>query len=715
MHKLFTLIFLFTLCFSQNSHGQEMLLKDCFLANKGRVTNRILEDQYGFIWWARDDGFYRYDGKEATFIDPSVDFPKSSFYASANILSQKNGDYWFAAREMGVFHYDLEKDTFYHFETLIDEDSTYYIYGRHVSIIPNQEIFISSTNGVWHLNDNKQLIRRIQPAKLFGKLKWGRHNANEVRKTLYDPRRNVLWLAGMIGLLSYDLSSNKLARHLPPFNNLEANNNFFLVNDIALQDSLLLLTTWGGGIQTFNINDETWEQFVFEDEKNISRRHGNTQLGITPNGRLFFAHERRELGSWKPGEPYFSIPKINKNTIGRGVGTYVDRLGYVWVGHWEQICRYIVINEPPIKKTAQIYVHKMLSNNVPQFQRMHQWDNHELLLNKKPNTLTFISRAINPLSYDSISYEYRLEGFDEEWKKNGNSESIKFYNLENGKYKFQARYFDFISQQYIYTGKVFIQINEVNLFSQNFVFGLLSLIGLSFVGFLYYRFSSQKKRQKAVEKYETQLREVQDAALRSQMNPHFLFNSLNSIRYFIVTNDNEKAAGYLTKFSRLIRMILENSKKKLVALTEEIHLLELYVKMENIRFENKFDYEVNVHSNLNINDLMIPPMLIQPYIENAIIHGINPKDGKGKIILNFKLDAPYLVIEIEDDGIGRKRSMQHKQESVFKKKSLGLSITKARLDLADTPEHKADLKILDLYDEQENGIGTKIIIRLPVL
>ena len=234
------------------------------------------------------------------------------------------------------------------------------------------------------------------------------------------------------------------------------------------------------------------------------------------------------------------------------------------------------------------------------------------------------------------------------------------------------------------------------------------------MGYLFSRFFAEKRRRQAEQKYERQLREVQDAALRSQMNPHFLFNSLNSIRYFIVTNDNDKAADYLTKFSRLIRMILENSKKKLVPLSEELHLLDLYIKMEQIRFENKFDYKVNVSEDVDSQQVMIPPMLIQPYIENAIIHGINPKEGRGKIELKLRLENPFLIILIEDDGIGRERSYQLKKESVLKKKSLGLSITKSRLDLADTTNHKADLKIIDVQDEMKKGIGTRVIIRLPI-
>ena len=714
MNQTLILIFLYLLCFFTNAQGQEMRIKDCFFENKIRSTIRIIEDDYGFIWWAREDGFYRYDGKSIDFIDPSAGIPNVSFYAAANISHQKNGDYWFSAREMGVFHYAAQQDSFHLISKLVHQDSTFDIYARHVSIVPDQGIFIATQNGVWQLDEDKNLVRRIQPAEPFGKLRVGRHHANEIRKTLYDIKRNVLWLGGMTGLLSYDLATQKLTRHPTPFLNTEINEYSFLVNDLFLQDDKLTMATWGGGIQTYDIEKKTWEQFVFEDEVDVDYRHGNTQLGRTPNGRFFFAHETREVGSWKPGEPYIISPKIKETILSRGVGAQVDRLGYLWIGHRDGTCRYIVTNEPPIAKSSQIYVKKILINQIPQQQMMQRWDNQNLILVKKPDTLSFVFRAINPLSYDNVFYEYRLEGWSGEWVENDTSETAVFSNLENGDYLFQARYFDAISQQYIYTDKVSIQIEEENLFSQSFVNILLSIVFIGFFGFLYYRHLSRKKILKAEEKYEAQLREVQDAALRSQMNPHFLFNSLNSIRYFIVTNDNEIAANYLTQFSRLIRMILENSNKKLVTLAEEIQLLDLYVKMEQIRFENKFDYEIKLADDIDKDGLMIPPMLIQPYLENAIIHGINPKEGRGKITLSFKIAPPFLVIEIEDDGIGRKQSLQHKKDSVFKKTSLGLSITKARLDLVDTPKHKADLKIEDLLDEEKRASGTKVIIKLPL-
>jgi len=716
MCKILLLIYFLIFCFGNKANGQELELVECFSPGTERPTKRIVEDQFGFIWMMRWDGFYRYDGKELQFIQPSIGSDFSSYHSSNYILPLDNGDYWLSASELGFSYYSSEQDEFFIYNQFEIDGEKQFVYGRHVEDMDGKYKILSTTDGVFQIDNLGKLIRRIQPALEFGSLNWGRHNANEVRKTVYDKKRNLLWIGGKVGLYSFDFKTEELTWHRCTFDHptISTKGKWYLINDILLKEDELIMTSWAGGILTYQIEEDHWEQFVFEDQINVPYRSGNTQFGETRNGRLFFAHETREFGSWKKGETNYSIPTSNGEVLGKGIGAHVDRLGFLWTGYLQNVCRYKVNEELPIPKTANIYVKSIFIDEKKQFQKMHRWDNREIVLEEKPDSMRFVFRAIYPLSYDSIFYEYRLQGLENDWKKNGQSENAIFKNLGSGDYKFQARYFDNISQEYIYTGEVELKIPSKPLLNFNLFWWILGISLAGLFGYMFSKFFADKRRQQAEKKYERQLREVQDAALRSQMNPHFLFNSLNSIRYFIVINDNDKAADYLTKFSRLIRMILENSKKKTVPLSEELHLLDLYIKMEQIRFENKFDYKVDAVKVIDSQQVMIPPMLIQPYIENAIIHGINPKEGRGKIELKLKLESPFLTIQIEDNGIGRERSMKLKKESVLKKKSLGLSITKSRLDLADTSNHKADLKIIDLYNEEKKGVGTKVIIRIPM-
>jgi len=712
---LFHIILISCIC---TSSAQELSLKDCFLSEKLRETRFIAEDQLGFIWMMRSDGFYRFDGKDFDFIDISYDLDQPFYHSSANILALENGDYWFAAKDAGLYVYKAQEDRFFRkniFEVSGKPVSTYI---RDIISHPHedQQKIVAGNKGIWIINDQLEVLNYFAPREIYTKGIYRnlKHRANEIRKLVYDKKRDLVWMGGMLGLFAYDVKQDSLTRYPVEFikDKLENGRDSYLVNDIRIDGDQLICATWFGGLMKFDIPSKKWASFSFEKDADALLKYGNTQIAKTENGQLFTAHEREVLGSWQQGDQYMNIPTANGKPINRGIGTFVDRLGYLWVGHWSNICRYQIKIEPPKAKTAQVYIRKLLLDSSIIKQRMNRWDHQSFQFSKEDALLQLHFRAINPLRYQDIKYEYRLEGLQSDWIKNDTSEVTTFRDLKKGTYQFQARYFDAISNEYIYSGKLALIYKPNELLSKYLFYGILTLLILWLLSFFLYRHFSKKRRLQAIQKYETQLREVQDAALRSQMNPHFLFNSLNSIRYFIVANDNDKAAGYLTKFSRLIRMILENSKKKTVLLADEIHLLDLYVNMEQIRFEDKFDYEVVLAPDLDIHKKMIPPMLIQPYIENAIIHGINPKEGRGKITLEISQKDQYLLLQIIDNGIGREKSRALKKQSLLKKESLGMSITKTRLDLASSKE-KAKVEIIDLKNDLKEAMGTEIQIWLP--
>ena len=209
---------------------------------------------------------------------------------------------------------------------------------------------------------------------------------------------------------------------------------------------------------------------------------------------------------------------------------------------------------------------------------------------------------------------------------------------------------------------------------------------------------------------ELSLREI--STLRSQMNPHFIFNSLNSIQHLILKNDKVSALTYLSKFSKLTRNVLESSHLATVTLDEEIHLIQSYLELESLRFDNSFEYTIEVDPNIETENVEVPLMLIQPFVENAVIHGlIGKKEGEKKLILRFIKDGDYHIIEIEDNGIGR-----HGQQTSSRKvqrKSRGMEITEKRLKMLNTHEqNKNSVEIVDKYDSNNQPSGTKVIIRI---
>lgn len=200
--------------------------------------------------------------------------------------------------------------------------------------------------------------------------------------------------------------------------------------------------------------------------------------------------------------------------------------------------------------------------------------------------------------------------------------------------------------------------------------------------------------------------------LRSQMNPHFIFNALNSVNSFIASNDERTANKYLSDFSLLMRAVLENSEEDFIPLEKEIELLELYTKLEHFRFKDKFDYNITVDENINVNDYVIPPMLLQPYIENAVWHGLRYKKTKGH--LNIAITQPKpdeIKITITDDGIGRKKSKALKTEHQQKQNSKGMGNIKKRVSiLNDMYKDKVDVFIDDFQDKEDSG--TKVVVTL---
>jgi tetratricopeptide (TPR) repeat protein len=214
---------------------------------------------------------------------------------------------------------------------------------------------------------------------------------------------------------------------------------------------------------------------------------------------------------------------------------------------------------------------------------------------------------------------------------------------------------------------------------------------------------------------QQQATELEMQALRAQMNPHFIFNCLNSINHFILSNETENASDYLTKFSRLIRTVLCLSQKNLVSLEEELDYLNLYIQLEQLRFQNHFQYTIHKDEAIDPEYIRIPPMLIQPFVENAIWHGLMHKKGMGKLRLELSQDSGNLCCTITDNGIGRSEAAILKSKSAAHKKSLGMQITASRLQLLNEGRPE-DLfyKVVDLKDTRGQSAGTRVIITMPV-
>jgi tetratricopeptide (TPR) repeat protein len=247
--------------------------------------------------------------------------------------------------------------------------------------------------------------------------------------------------------------------------------------------------------------------------------------------------------------------------------------------------------------------------------------------------------------------------------------------------------------------------NKMQLF-----FAVLLALLLSGIGFLIYN-RTQLKKTLTLQK---ELAEYEQKALHLQMNPHFVFNCLGSISSFIVQNGTDTAVKYLAKFSKLMRLTLEYSKESLIPIDKEIEGLQNYLELEQLRFNQKFDFSISKASDIE-DDTALPPLLLQPFVENAIIHGLIPKKEKGLIAIKFSIKNENLVCTIEDNGIGFHKSQKIKESLVSVHKSMALDITKKRLEMMEvSTSQKANVEIEENKNNQGEILGTKVVLNLPL-
>ena len=331
----------------------------------------------------------------------------------------------------------------------------------------------------------------------------------------------------------------------------------------------------------------------------------------------------------------------------------------------------------------------------------------------------FISFSFSAISYtlpEKNTFRYRLNGFDSDWIIAGDRRYANYTNIPSGDYEFELQVAnnEGVWNQLIY--KVPTTIGRPWWATWWFRILAFVLIVTAVVLIYKYRVNQIRKETKIKAEFEKKIGDIELSALRAQMNPHFIFNSLNSIENYIIKNESIKAAEYINDFARLMRLILQNSRSQYIPLKDEIEALDLYIQMESLRFDNKFEYHINIGEDVELSEIDIPPMMIQPFVENAIWHGLIPKNGPGKLQIDLSRQNGSLHCVIQDDGIGRQKS-QENNASMHKrgKKSMGMAITKNRIDVFNELYHtNATVEIHDLKDEQGNATGTKIDLNIPV-
>jgi ligand-binding sensor domain-containing protein len=656
------------------------------------------------------NGLVQFDECTQSFINYPVGFLDKDPYPSAGIRCMiKHGDSIFMTTNRGLSIYNIRTNTFSRYADTASSYYEYFPYGQWLLHYLNGEVLVTGQHAARFNLLTKQYNYNGLPS-----LK-KRFAAGDLNASYHDVARNILWLEADTGrLFSYNPLNDQLQEHT------YSPNKVLMIDAIAKdrQDNIWVGCT--SGLFLYNSITRQSKKIVLPIEGpaiyNISLQGDSTVW-------LSTAREILRYNRFSNKVDILSINDVFPNSRITKRAFLLDENGMLWVGTSKGFCKI---------DTRRFSVRKQVA--APQLTGMTVFDKtknfqkplselERIVLRHDENFFSFYFSSFNYNQQNAVNYSYRLEGFDNDWRP-ANTNQASYTNVPPGTYQLRIRSNE--AGEWVERTKA-IEIKILPPFWQSTWFLVLLAVAASTVLLVWYTIWKKRKKKKAAElqaarESEMQLLEIkkllaesQLMALRAQMNPHFVFNCLNSIQECIVTKKYNEASLYLNKFSKLFRSVLNNSGRSIISLTEEIEVLELYLTLEHMRFEQSFTYKIQVEEDMDTDDIMIPSMLLQPYVENALWHGLMHKDGDRQLHISFTMLTDELYrCTIDDNGVGRKRALQLKEEQYKTRRhvSHGMSISKDRMSLLQKQGDHAVLNIIDKYDEAGNATGTCVVVEL---
>jgi two-component sensor histidine kinase len=492
---------------------------------------------------------------------------------------------------------------------------------------------------------------------------------------LAEDWNGVLWIGTTMGLIAFDPAAGKILRDYctgPPFGGVEINKLFI------------------------------------DERQNVWL---NTERGIfciDPSGRIGQLSSAQGLpDNYTEG----ILQAASDHFIYSGILGFVVRIRPSGLLTYHHSSMAVHVSEATIMDTPAIIGHTATGEK-------------ELMLAPGQDRFTVDFSVMNYENARNNRYYYRLAGVMKDWQQNENGH-LTFYGLGPGRYRLEVKgsseWPDDIP------GKDFIDIVIRPHWWQTdwfFVCCVLLAIGISVA--VVRRRINDIRREAAIKQQQAMLKQEQAAirqrvaesemqALRAQMNPHFIFNSLNSIENFMMKNEKESASDYFGKFATLMRMILESSRNERVTFARDMEALQLYVELEQLRFNGRFDYVTRIDPVLLNEDCFVPPLLIQPYVENAILHGLSQSEKAGlTLTVTASVEEDYLIYTIEDNGVGRQQAAAFRRHKP-PHESMGLRITQERINILNQQQRAgAAVRIIDLYDDAGAAAGTRVELTIKI-
>ncbi len=617
----------------------------------------IFEHENGRVWTAFDQGLYIWEND--TLADYEIKWPKGSIF--------------------GYMSFEMTEDELYDF----------------IKIEPIKKmVYNRSDNTVW-LADKRHIVQVIET---LGKVTpyqiqlYGVGLDSETMCVL--PGKDEFWYGTNTSFYRFSSKDSSFHDYGAEFPALRQR-----ITDIKeLDDGTFWISTHGNGLVHFD-GEKPIEQLTKEDGliSNICKKllvDDYQQLWVVTNKGL-------NKISWQNGKRrFFSYSAVN-GLLANEINDVFVKKNKVYAATTKGLSIFNAEKLDSIASAPPVYFKKLEAKDTIII------DPSNVELNHAQNQLTIHFTAPVFQHNEAVSFQYKLSD-DDDWSTT-EQRSVSYEKLQPGIYNLELRAKHYNSEwskaetlkftiQPAWWQKLWVRILALAL--------LAALIGY----FVTRRIRAVNRKSRL----QAKVSELESRLLRSQMNPHFVFNSMNIIQYYIATSEEDMALMYIEDFATLMRMILENSKKPSISIAQELKYLELYLQLEGRRFSGKFDFKINVADDVDINTYHMPPMLIQPFAENAIKHGLMPKRDKGSLRIDISKENKKLKCVIEDDGIGIDVSLNNKKMD-GKHKSSAMLMTRERLSLLD--DNLAQLEIKNLYDETvepKRSLGTRITLYLPL-
>ncbi|MEO6610584.1 MAG: two-component regulator propeller domain-containing protein [Chitinophagaceae bacterium] len=528
---------------------------------------------------------------------------------------------------------------------------------------------------------------------------------NPVQYIFFDTQGRC-WVSTVYGLKKFDLATKTYTEYYRPDRKNSGSIQGSTIQGIEqYNDSTLVMGTVNGGINFLNTNTKSFTNLSIQDGL-----PSNTIYTIKKDtkGFLWFT---TDYGLFKFLPP---VKKIIRYNIEPGIINSSFKLPGFYVlknGSWVTATSTEIISFNPEnpsfenKAAAKVEITGFKISETPLFIDSLLATGKPIYLTYKQNFLAIEFATLNFSNLRQNKYYYQLSGVNKDWVNADIKPSAAYTNLQPGEYTFSVKADSENGETEVTSFKIII----TPPFWKTWWFKALVL--LSAGACIFWLLKRRIKFIRHEAEMKQKIAETEMMALRAQMNPHFIFNCLNSIDNLIQTNEKEKATLYLSKFARLIRSILETSKNNTVACWKDMETLTLYLELEELRWDKKIAYKITIADEIQNGDYKVPPLIIQPFVENAIHHGLLNKTGTDKkLIIDVSVSNNRIHYSIQDNGVGRTQAALYTQLNKPSHESMGMQITTSRINLFNQDKN-VSVKITDLYEEQQPA-GTKVEVEL---